>query len=178
MNQKACENRILELELRVKELSRDPVTGVRSRHALNDAFGTEFARCRDGFHRTGVMMIDIDHLKKLNDTYGHAVGDEALHRVAGVIQRCVRANDVVVRYGGDEFCVLVSRTDPAGLLYLARRILRVTARLNLSVSIGVTLTRDGDTQATVLARADAALYTAKKDGRNRVQGDVGTVCHA
>ncbi|HET6493285.1 MAG TPA: GGDEF domain-containing protein, partial [Burkholderiales bacterium] len=124
-----------------------------------------------------LMMLDLDHFKRVNDTYGHLTGDEVLVSFTQLIKDCVRRGDLVVRYGGEEFCVLLPGTTLPAATALADRIRATCAAQQLTaksfkvtVSIGVTAyTGPVDTTlANLLARADEALYIAKDEGRNLV----------
>ena len=123
-------------------------------------------------------MIDIDHFKKFNDTYGHQVGDQVLRIVADVIKSQIRTVDVCARYGGEEFAVIVRDDDTSHSLILAERIRSAVyaypikhdgIRSQLSVSIGVAcFPKDADNAEDFIKRADEALYMAKETGRNRL----------
>ncbi len=135
------------------------------------------------FHRYGhifsLMIIDPDNFKEINDTHGHIVGDEVLKEVAYTLQRELRKQDVVARYGGDEFAVIVS-LPLMDALKVAERLKNAVAgiemnwkgeNLKITVSIGVAQSREGDTPYSILQRADAALYLAKAQGKNRVRSE-------
>jgi diguanylate cyclase (GGDEF)-like protein len=147
----------------------DPLTGVNNRRALDEALGAQLAlkaRYNVGF---SVAMFDIDHFKQVNDRQGHLYGDRVLQDVAQIIDENARETDTVVRYGGEEFVVVMPETDMAGASHSSERIRRdVAERLSVTVSGGVTHALDGDTLESVVARADAALYEAKEKGRDRV----------
>jgi diguanylate cyclase (GGDEF)-like protein len=125
-----------------------------------------------------VVMLDIDHFKAINDRYGHPCGDEVLRHVVGQLTSCVRRIDLVGRLGGEEFAVVLPAIPAATALRAAERLRSQVAdstvavgdeTIRVTVSIGVAMARDGDrTIEQALARADAALYTAKGTGRNRV----------
>ena len=123
-----------------------------------------------------LMLIDVDHFKAVNDQYGHQSGDEVLRRLGHLLTQCTRVTDFVARYGGEEFVVLVPdvQNEDEGL-HIAEKIRAAVAGAafpsvgHLTVSMGVSCARKGDTDsATVVERADQALYTAKELGRNRV----------
>jgi len=118
------------------------------------------------------MMLDLDHFKRVNDTYGHLTGDEVLVSFTRLIRDCVRRGDLIVRYGGEEFCVLLPGTPLSAATALAERIRATTASSALTAkpSIGLTaFTGDAVTAlGDLLARADEALYRAKGEGRNCV----------
>jgi len=174
------------LVVRSRELrllsTRDRFTGLLNRAVFNEQLEREvaFARREDG--RFAVAMIDIDHFKKFNDTYGHAGGDLALRSVAMTLRESCRATDVVARYGGEEFALVLPGVMSARAADLLERIRRVLAvkpihlpnrakPVSLTVSIGVALwPDDGQNAAEILRCADQRLYEAKSQGRDRVVG--------
>lgn len=175
--------RIAELEDEVarlrgenEHLSVDTVTGIPGRGVFEAALESEYARARRFGRRLGVLMIDVDHFKRVNDRHGHRVGDDVLRDVAQAIQAQVRGTDVVARYGGEEVACLVDGLARRQLLKFAERIrVEVEGLYNpmsprVTVSIGTALLGDGDGNGwDVVERADAALYRAKRAGRNRVE---------
>lgn len=157
---------------RESELARiDPLTGIANRRAFADAAVRELARAQRRGERLTVAVIDLDHLKRINDTVGHAGGDQAIGAVADVLRSTVRAGDVVARLGGDEFVLLVSGedVDTATLLERVRRGVAAVAVGGhwLSCSIGAVIVGDG-TVDEWLSMADGALYEAKRAGRDTV----------
>jgi diguanylate cyclase (GGDEF)-like protein len=161
-----------------RELERlsatDDLTGLYNRRHLTDILAGEVRRSRRLGHSFALFMADVDHFKEYNDAHGHLAGDAALTCVAGILRECTRDVDCAARYGGEEFVVLLPETDAAGGVEIAERI---RARLaadelivgQLTLSIGVTEFPDGgDTSEALVASADAALYQAKHQGRNRV----------
>ena len=162
--------------------TRDRFTGLLNRAVFSEQLEREvaFARREDG--RFAVAMLDIDHFKKFNDTYGHAGGDEALRAVAKTLRDSCRATDVVARYGGEEFALIlpgVMSGRATDLLERFRRVVAVKAitlpgrskPASVTVSIGVAIwPDDGDTPADLLRCADQRLYQAKAEGRDRVIG--------
>lgn len=155
----------------------DPLTGVFNRRTFIELAEQELARSRRAGTSLALMMLDLDHFKTVNDTYGHLTGDEVLVSFTRLIKDCVRRGDLVVRYGGEEFCVLLPATTLSAATALAERIRATCAAQELTakafkvtVSIGLTA-YVGTTDATlgdILASADEALYEAKEEGRNRV----------
>jgi two-component system cell cycle response regulator len=128
-----------------------------------------------------LLMIDIDHFKRINDTYGHLVGDEVLREVAKTLQREARTVDIVARYGGEEFCVILPETTAEGALAFGERVrARIASQpavsdkdfrgLHISVSVGVATIPNERVSSPedLIALADEALYRAKEQGRNRV----------
>jgi diguanylate cyclase (GGDEF)-like protein len=172
--------------VRARELrllsTRDRFTGLLNRAVFNEQLEREvaFARREDG--RFAVAMLDIDHFKKFNDTYGHAGGDEALRAVARSLRDSCRSTDVVARYGGEEFALIlpgVMSGRATDLLERFRRVIAIkpiqmpnrTQPASVTVSIGVAIwPDDGDTPAAILRCADQRLYQAKAQGRDRVIG--------
>lgn len=157
---------------------RDPLTGLFTRLYMNDAV-QRFADIHDQDSNAPVAlaMIDVDHFKSINDTYGHAQGDLVLKAVAGVLLSTLRSADIPVRFGGEEFAVFTAGSSALAIPAIAERIRFAVAELilppplaerRLTVSIGVALRSQGEGLAGLIERADAALYTAKNAGRNRV----------
>ena len=124
-----------------------------------------------------VILFDIDFFKRINDEYGHLVGDEALQSIASCTQHCIRSSDMLFRYGGEEFLLILSYTDTDGASLLAERIREriqfecaiSNNNLKLTVSLGVTTLRPKDDASTLLHRVDKAMYQAKNAGRNQVR---------
>jgi diguanylate cyclase (GGDEF)-like protein len=155
----------------------DPLTGVFNRRTFIELAEQELARSQRAGTPLALMMLDLDHFKRVNDTYGHLTGDEVLVAFTRLIKDCVRRGDLVVRYGGEEFCVLLPGTTLSAATALADRIRarcaaqELTAKsFKVTVSIGLTAYADGmeATLGGLLARADEALYVAKDEGRNLV----------
>ena len=151
------------------EVRTDPLTGVNNRRGLDDALSAQFAlktRYNDMF---SLALFDIDHFKQVNDQRGHLHGDGVLQELARLFDESVRETDVVARYGGEEFVVVMPHTDLAGACGFAERLrTRVAGKLPITVSGGVSAAGDNDTQESLIARADAARYSAKTAGRDRV----------
>ncbi|NIP99952.1 MAG: diguanylate cyclase, partial [Nitrospinaceae bacterium] len=156
----------------------DPLTNVLNRNAYNlkvKQMARNYERFKEPF---SLLMIDIDRFKKFNDQYGHKSGDRVLHSVASSIQGALRASDLVFRYGGEEFVVLLQRVTRENAAKLAEKIRRQVEsdyfvdqdqRLKVTVSVGVGCSQEGDTEVTIFERADQAMYRAKRNGRNRVE---------
>ncbi len=161
---------------RLSRLSRvDPLTGALNRRGLDLAFpqlGDD-----DVVSPLSAVMIDVDHFKRFNDTYGHATGDLVLREVAAVCGDTVREGDAVVRYGGEEFVLLLPHVDRAQAARIAERVRSAVAmgttidgqRVTVTISAGVAERVAGESRDALLARADAALYRAKQAGRDRVE---------
>lgn len=156
--------------------STDALTGLPNRRYFDEFCGL-LARRRRAEDSVGVLMVDIDHFKALNDRHGHPIGDEVLRAVAGAIVGAVREDDVPARYGGEEFAVLLRNPTHEVSVEVGERVRQAVGRLDLtpvgvgavSVSIGTAVAADGDVPiGDVIQHADAALYEAKRAGRDRV----------
>jgi diguanylate cyclase (GGDEF)-like protein/PAS domain S-box-containing protein len=156
---------------------RDHLTGLANRRAFFDAAQRELDRWARAPRPLSLVMIDVDHFKRINDRHGHAGGDGVLRHLAAGLTASSRALDIIARLGGEEFALLLPGVDAAGALEMAQRLCRVLAaqavhvgehRITCTVSAGVaTMADDVDGVHGLLARADAALYNAKCQGRNR-----------
>lgn len=159
--------------------STDPLTGVRNRRAFMERLEAELARVRRYGKPAALLMLDLDHFKRVNDSYGHAAGDTVLRQFAALVRAALRQTDSFGRLGGEEFAVLLPETELSGAAELAERMRAQLERtpieaggqaLHITASIGLTLLESTDPHAdTALARADDALYRAKSMGRNRVE---------
>ncbi|MEM9875753.1 MAG: GGDEF domain-containing protein, partial [Myxococcota bacterium] len=160
---------------------RDPLTGAYNRRALEERLRSEFAFARRHETPLGVFMFDIDHFKRVNDTYGHPVGDAVLREVSRRIRSAIRTEDFFARLGGEEFCLVVRGVETTPAAAVGERLRRLIARepvgcggvsVAVTVSIGFHGLDDGGPvvadAAALLAGADAALYRAKRGGRNRL----------
>lgn len=153
----------------------DPLTGAQNRAAMNQALDREIKLARRQNNPLSIILLDADHFKKINDTYGHSHGDEVLKAIAKVSRETIRQSDVLYRYGGEEFLILLGQTDTDGAIHLADRIRENIAALDMingtaadiTASLGVTTLSEHDTHETLFNRADKALYQAKDAGRNR-----------
>lgn len=151
------------------EIRTDPLTRVSNRRALDDTIDSMFALLQRYGQGFSIAMFDIDHFKAINDEKGHLHGDSMLQAVARAIDESVRDTDVVARFGGEEFVVVMPLTDLAGACIFAERLRQtIQSTLGVTVSGGVAMAVDSDNAASLLSRADAALYSAKAAGRNAV----------
>ncbi len=157
--------------------TQDPLTGLFNRRLMLDRLQNEAALTDRRDNLFSVLMIDLDHFKQVNDTWGHHAGDVALTMVASALQMTLRSSDVCARWGGEEFLVLLPDTEETGASEIAQRILiairglrapEMPADQNLTASIGLAQHGRGDDLDETLKRADRALYAAKDDGRDRV----------
>jgi diguanylate cyclase (GGDEF)-like protein len=168
------QNRLLE-----KLAVTDGLTGLYNRKKLDEVLSDQFARFLRNRRPYAVLMLDLDNFKSINDTHGHAVGDEVLVVLAAILKQSVRNIDHVARYGGEEFVVVLIESAPNAALDVAERIRSVVEvprviagdkLISVTVSLGVSSCRMGDDgPEQALARADQALYEAKRAGRNQVQ---------
>jgi diguanylate cyclase (GGDEF)-like protein len=153
----------------------DELTKLPNRRALAQRFLQEMQRARRHHKAIAFMMIDLDHFKQVNDTYGHLNGDAVLAELASILEHGARESDVCARYGGEEFGLILHETTEAGARTLAERIRAKVAAatfpggLKLTISIGVAATDEPALFTTLMERADQALYAAKQGGRNQVR---------
>ena len=156
----------------------DSLTGLYNRKHLMETLDNEVARSKRHKHDFAVLVIDIDHFKEYNDTYGHLAGDEVLSRLASVFKKSVRSCDYVARYGGEEFILVLPEIGPEDGVKAAERIRKKVVKENfagdgepreVTVSVGVaSYPKDGDDPQAIIRHADAALYQSKESGRNQV----------
>jgi diguanylate cyclase len=163
------------------EALTDPLTGLRNRRGFEQAVAQLTRGSSDGLAGAAIMLADIDHFKRVNDTYGHLFGDQVLRTCGQVLTGAVKGRDVVARFGGEEFLILLPDTPAKGALALAEQIrlsfrkvrIRRTGREEaiepVTISIGVAVPAPAEAMESVIERADKALYQAKSDGRNCVR---------
>jgi diguanylate cyclase (GGDEF)-like protein len=171
------------LQRQNEELERlsvtDGLTGLFNRRRLIEVLEQEIERCRRLSHVCSVLMMDVDHFKRYNDTHGHQRGDDVLKGVGAVLQEATREIDCAARYGGEEFFVLLPETDVSDAAEVAERIRarlkeRIFAGGRVTLSIGLaSFPVHADTPEALIAAADAALYQAKREGRDRVARAAG-----
>jgi diguanylate cyclase len=181
---KASKNEISQLQQNLEtvrtESLTDPLTTLANRKFFDQSLEKAMADCIKTGEPLSLMLTDIDHFKKFNDTFGHLTGDQVLRLVAQSLKQNVKGRDIAARYGGEEFAVVLPRTALKPALTVADHIRRSVMGKELmkrstgehlgriTVSIGVALFRAGDTAQSLIGRADAGLYAAKRNGRNRV----------
>ena len=176
-----AEARIQELESKLEQMSElvreDQLTGSLNRRGLDDVFEREIARSERRKAPLCIAMLDLDDFKKLNDTYGHSAGDEALIHLVRVIKDTLRTMDVIARFGGEEFMIVLPDTGMEDAMQTVTRVQRELTkrifmhnneRLLITFSAGVALRAEGEDQVSMVKRADEALYKAKRAGKNRV----------
>jgi diguanylate cyclase (GGDEF)-like protein len=167
-------------DARLREVAlSDPLTRVANRRALEDMVRRDMHQSLRTGQPLSLIVIDIDHFKAVNDTWGHAVGDQVICHVAEVIRETIRASDILARYGGEEFCVLLRDTDTESARVLATKLCNALrtrplehagGSIIVTASMGVSglVQGTGDSWETLFKRADGALYRAKQEGRDRV----------
>ncbi len=169
---------LYEKELALAELNEkiehDPLTGLFNRTRLRLELDRELQRFSRYETECALIMFDIDHFKRVNDTYGHEVGGEVLESLSIHVKKLIRTTDTLCRWGGEEFLLLLPQTGTEKARVLAERIRtsvmqeQLVPQQKITISLGVTMLRKGDDQHEVLARVDAAMYQAKQQGRNLV----------
>jgi diguanylate cyclase (GGDEF)-like protein len=161
-----------------REALIDPLTGVFNRRSFLEFSSKEEARTRRGGKTFAVLMVDIDHFKRINDTYGHPAGDVVIKELADVATRVLRPSDVLARYGGEEFVINLPDTTQDQALVVAERLRRAVeasavvsdaGAIRFTVSVGVATCSHRTPLSEAIAHADKALYAAKQNGRNRVE---------
>lgn len=157
----------------------DVLTGVFNRREFNRRLTIEIERSRREGHPVSLLMVDIDYFKKINDTYGHQSGDDALRHVSALIKAEIRPGDLPARYGGEEFAVILPYADSNEAFVVAERLRNLIAAQDIVIQDGQTIKAtaslgcstfpmDAETEEALMSEADAALYRAKRGGRNRV----------
>ena len=160
-----------------EQATTDGLTGLVNHRTFQERFSAMLGRADRHKFPVSLILTDIDHFKKVNDTYGHPAGDEVLRRVAAILKASARKIDIVARYGGEEFAIVLEATDRAGARQLAERIRIEVAQQNFqsgkgpfkaTLSLGVaSYPEDARAKADLIAQADQSLYAAKHGGRNR-----------
>ncbi len=156
----------------------DGLTQVNNRRSFDETIEREISRCRRYGRTLSMVLIDVDHFKRINDTFGHLAGDAVLKEVASAIKKRIRKEDLLARYGGEEFAVLTPEVDLKGALAMAEKVRKVIEKhefsfddevIPVTISCGVsTLGKKSDGAEAMVQRADEKLYEAKEAGRNQV----------
>jgi diguanylate cyclase len=172
-----------KLQSAQKEAETDPLTGLLNRKGFKNAMRRALNEAAESHDSICLLMLDIDHFKGVNDTYGHAFGDAVLKAVASTLQKSVKGQDTVSRFGGEEFAIILPNTPRKGAQQVAENIRQTIERGkiqrsgnneavgNITISIGVAEFRQQESIEDLINRADTALYAAKNSGRNRVTVD-------
>lgn len=159
-------------------LNEDALTGVLNRRGLDQTLSRELSRAHRNKSKFSLGMLDLDHFKKINDTYGHEAGDQMLVQFASLMKTVLRKSDAVVRYGGEEFTLLLPDTDTRGAYFVLGRLQQLMSRsplifegkeINTTFSAGIAGLRQDENGQDLLRRADEALYIAKNNGRNQIK---------
>ncbi len=158
------------------QASHDRLTGLFNRVKFDEIYPKEFSRDKRYNNNLTAIMFDIDDFKKVNDTYGHAVGDDVLRELGSLIQKNIRECDIPVRWGGEEFLILLPQTDLLGAQTVASKIKTSIEKnifsrkeLNITSSFGISLLKKEDLKDEMIIRADEALYEAKQNGKNQIR---------
>jgi diguanylate cyclase len=172
--------RICKLESQLQQMDElvraDQLTGILNRRGLNEAFEREFARAMRHDTALSVALLDLDNFKRINDEFGHAAGDAVLVHFAQIVDITLRSMDVLARFGGEEFVVLLPSTTPVEAMQTIARIQAALAEqpcnyegcvLSVTFSAGVTIYQAGEEKHALMRRADAAVYKAKHAGKNQ-----------
>lgn len=170
-----------ELDRTRWEARTDPLSGLANRRAFDEAFESQVVELRQARTPFGLLLIDVDHFKQINDNHGHQIGDQLIAQLGRAIRGQVRSRDFVARFGGDEFTILFSGLSQHNAFDVARRIQVAIQHsgfdclegageleLNVTLSMGLATSKPDDTTDSVLRRSDDALYRAKRNGRNQL----------
>lgn len=183
--EQSLEKKTQEISAYLAEARTDGLTQIPNRRHFDDEIARRFSEWQRYQYKLSLLLIDIDFFKKLNDNYGHLVGDAVLKQVAQALVGATRDSDQVARYGGEEFAVILPSSDVADARLVAQRVcdaVRTTKmicddlELNCTVSIGVAQALQSDSVTTLIRRADAALYESKEAGRDRAFYHDGEQC--
>jgi diguanylate cyclase len=168
------------LESALRDATLDPLTGLANRKSFDAALRKSAGEAMNSGDDLALLMVDIDHFKSVNDTWGHQAGDVTLCYLAKTLQQSVRGKDHVARFGGEEFAIILTRTDPTAAIKVGENIRQALARTPLrleinppmrpvTISAGASCYEPGEPLSEWVGRSDAALYRAKKEGRDRVR---------
>jgi len=174
-------NELLQNEIKIRKETEeklkiiaitDPLTELYNRRKFNEILSYEIVRDRRYRSGLSVILCDIDHFKKINDTYGHDTGDRVLKQFAQTISQSIRDSDLLARWGGEEFILLIINAEPEMAKLVAEKIRKITEETefevvkNLTISLGIASLTADDNEESLINRADNALYEAKNNGRN------------
>jgi diguanylate cyclase (GGDEF)-like protein len=163
----------VSIDILCEAATRDEKTGLYNNKFLTNVFGMEIEKAKRGQQKLSLLILDIDFFKKVNDKYGHVKGDEILAKLAKLLQKQSRRSDIVARFGGEEFVILLPQTNITKAKKFGTRLRNAIKnnsflkRHKINVSGGFSEFKKGDNQKRMLARADKALYKAKNSGRDR-----------
>jgi diguanylate cyclase (GGDEF)-like protein len=160
-----------------RAMERDGLTGLYNHRTSKDKLATAIQQARSALHPLAVAMIDIDHFKKINDSYGHPMGDQVIRSLSWFLSQRLRKTDIIGRYGGEEFLVVLPAADAARAVEVLDRIRHDFGQIkhpfnetwcSATLSVGVTQLHETDDVQALIKQADEALYSAKRAGRNRI----------
>jgi len=176
-SRQALANMQAELTETRQQLHEDALTGALNRRGLDQILAREVARCQRNESRLSLAMVDLDHFKKINDQFGHAAGDQMLVHFTTLMRSVMRKSDFLVRYGGEEFTLVLTDTDPRGTMLVLGRLQQLLKKsplmfegkeIKATFSAGVAGLEQGDNGHALLRRADEPLYKAKQAGRDKI----------
>ncbi|MEK5331836.1 sensor domain-containing diguanylate cyclase [Lysinibacillus sp. FSL W8-0992] len=168
------QDELLNINATLVELSvTDKLTGLKNRRFFQEQLEEQLAIFHESAKPFSLLILDIDHFKKVNDTFGHQVGDEVLAQLAQILNAQARQGDVVARFGGEEFVIILPETDVTTSWTIAEQLRQAVEQAqwqtgSITISIGIATVTEEDTDLTILKKADKALYVSKENGRNRV----------
>ena len=151
----------------------DKLTNVFNRRKIDESLRLEIQRAERYNKKLSLIIIDIDHFKHVNDTFGHQMGDDVLIKVAEILQKSIRKIDILGRFGGEEFLIVCPQTEKEGVLKLAENIrkniesYKFNTVRDITISLGLTSYQSGDDEDSIIKRSDDALYASKDEGRNK-----------
>lgn len=176
----------VEIEAHISRSLTDPLTGLPNRREFNERLEERMAAWHRRSEAFSLLLIDVDHFKKLNDQYGHLAGDQVLAAIGGALKGAIRREDAVARYGGEEFAILLPSTRLEPAAQVAQKVREAVERtfvthnvyqISATVSIGIAMIQPNETVEMLIQRADGALYAAKAAGRNCSFAHDGAECH-
>jgi diguanylate cyclase len=170
------ETQAIEIKAHISRSLTDPLTGLPNRREFNDRLEERMSAWNRRQEVFSLLMLDVDHFKKLNDEHGHLAGDQVLAAIGRALRGAVRREDAVARYGGEEFAILLPNSTLEQAMHVAEKVRKAVAcavvdhnhqRISVTVSGGLAAIEPGDSAESLIQKADAALYAAKASGRNR-----------